>query len=159
HRRRSRLIIGDISTRLDLGGFPLFSHDGPLKYNLHARSFCKETRDELAAFLRFHTVLLPGCSLCLHGYWLTPRARSNCSSSSNTLRISAPPISTLCHRSCSYFKPSSSMVSGAPCVDSSPCSTRSLAFRACVRAIRFCSASSRRVSINATRWCNSIGIL
>ena len=30
-------------------------------------------RDELAAFLRFHGVLLSGGSLCLHGYWLTPR--------------------------------------------------------------------------------------
>src|SRR5262245_394799 len=159
HRRRRRLIIRDMPTRLDLGGFALFVGEGLLQHGLHACGFFKQTRHELAAFLRFHRVLLSGCSSCLHGYWLTPRCRSSCSSSSNTLRISAPPISTRCHRSCSYFKPSSSMVSGAPCVDSSPCSTRSLACRACERAVRFCFASAKRVSSNSIRVWRSMDVL
>jgi hypothetical protein len=50
-------------------------------------------------------------------------------------------------------------VSGAPCVDSSPCSTRSRALRAWVKAVRFYSASSRRVSISSIRLWNSMDVL
>src|SRR2546430_5809118 len=59
HRRWRWLIISDMPSRLDLGGFALFVGYGLLQHGLHACGFFKEMRDELAAFLRFHKVLLP----------------------------------------------------------------------------------------------------
>jgi hypothetical protein len=38
-------------TRLDVCSFPLFGGDGLLQHGLHARSFFKETRDQLSVVL------------------------------------------------------------------------------------------------------------
>src|SRR5262249_16602426 len=121
-----------------------------LKRSHHEVGFLHEIVDEM------------GPSTWFHGYapyWLTPRVRSNCSSSSNTLRSSVSPVCAFSHKACSYCKPCSSSVRGAPCEDSCVCSARSFACKACCRDCVFWSVSAMRVSINSTRWCNSIGRL
>src|SRR5207248_280151 len=73
HGRGGRLIISDMSARLNLLGFPLFGSDGLLKQGLHARGLFKETRDKLGAFLRFHGVLLSSCWATLVMMGMAPR--------------------------------------------------------------------------------------
>src|SRR5262245_19681432 len=93
-----------------------------LKRCHHALRFVHQPIDQMGTFAGFHG-LTPYCC--------TPSCRSKSPISSRTLRLSVPLLSTLCQRSGSYLRPSSSIVSGAPCVDSSPCSTRSRVCKAC----------------------------